>query len=260
MAVSKRLRYEILRRDNHACRYCGGVAPDVVLTVDHVTPTALGGSDAPENLVAACRDCNSGKTSVSPDAPLVADVSQKAVEWGAAIARWNALQATRRIDRDDYVEVFDQAWHRWRHGAADDRKAVPRPPDWEVTIWQFFETGLPVEELEDAVKVACGNSKLKLESIFRYMCGVVWRKVEQMHTGARDLVGEPDSDEADAEEQEVERAWFEHQMEIHHQAGFQQAMDHLEFADIATRVYLWRHVDGLRAKTDHYNPPRGAVA
>jgi 5-methylcytosine-specific restriction endonuclease McrA len=38
MAVSKRTRYEVLRRDNHACRYCGGIAPDVILTVDHVTP------------------------------------------------------------------------------------------------------------------------------------------------------------------------------------------------------------------------------
>ena len=28
MAVSKRLRYEILRRDNHTCRYCGASAPD----------------------------------------------------------------------------------------------------------------------------------------------------------------------------------------------------------------------------------------
>ena len=57
MPVSKRLRYEILRRDNHACRYCGGTAPDVVITVDHVVPVALGGSDDAGNLVAACKDC-----------------------------------------------------------------------------------------------------------------------------------------------------------------------------------------------------------
>lgn len=40
MAVSKRLRYEILRRGNHTCRYCGASAPDVPLRVDHVTLTA----------------------------------------------------------------------------------------------------------------------------------------------------------------------------------------------------------------------------
>lgn len=64
MTVSKRLRFEILRRDNHACRYCGGVAPDATITVDHVVPVALGGSDDPSNLVAACKDCNAGKSSV----------------------------------------------------------------------------------------------------------------------------------------------------------------------------------------------------
>jgi 5-methylcytosine-specific restriction endonuclease McrA len=68
MTVSKRARYEVLRRDNHTCRYCGGKAPDVALTVDHVTPVALGGTDGPGNLVAACRDCNAGKAASHPDA------------------------------------------------------------------------------------------------------------------------------------------------------------------------------------------------
>ncbi|MFF8482376.1 HNH endonuclease [Streptomyces antibioticus] len=63
MAVSKRLRYEIFRRDNHTCRYCGASAPNVPLRVDHVTPVALGGSDKPENLVTSCEPCNSGKSS-----------------------------------------------------------------------------------------------------------------------------------------------------------------------------------------------------
>ncbi|MEJ7724319.1 MAG: hypothetical protein WKF64_08445 [Ilumatobacteraceae bacterium] len=34
--ISRRLRFEILRRDGHTCRYCGARAPDVPLTVDHV--------------------------------------------------------------------------------------------------------------------------------------------------------------------------------------------------------------------------------
>jgi hypothetical protein len=236
MAVSKRLRYEILRRDNHACRYCGGVAPDVVLTVDHVTPTALGGSDAPDNLVAACKDCNSGKTSVSPDSPLVADIAQKAVEWGAAIERWNAIQSFRRDEREDYVETFDQAWHRWQYGPADDRKHVPRPPDWEVTIWQFFETGLPMEELEDAVKIACSNSKLQLDSIFRYLCGVVWKKVEKMHAGARAMVDQPPAMEDEDGEPTKD-----------YQDGWDEGYDYFSVTDIPHRV-LMNVVEGTNAR------------
>lgn len=71
--IPKRLRYEVLRRDRHTCRYCGASAPDVRLTVDHVLPRVLGGTNDPTNLVTACADCNSGKTSIHPDSPLVAE-------------------------------------------------------------------------------------------------------------------------------------------------------------------------------------------
>jgi len=84
MAVSKRLRYEILRRDNHACRYCGATAPGVKLNVDHVIPQALGGSDKPDNLVTACADCNAGKTSSMPNAMPVQDVDQRTFRQAAA--------------------------------------------------------------------------------------------------------------------------------------------------------------------------------
>lgn len=87
MAVSKRLRYEILRRDNHACRYCGAAAPDAKLNVDHVIPQALGGKDKPENLVTACTDCNAGKTSSMPNAMVVADVDQETFRQAAEQVR-----------------------------------------------------------------------------------------------------------------------------------------------------------------------------
>ena len=60
-SLSLRTRFEILKRDNSTCRYCGAKAPDVVLHVDHVHPVALGGKNELENLVTSCRDCNAGK-------------------------------------------------------------------------------------------------------------------------------------------------------------------------------------------------------
>ena len=81
MPVSKRLRYEVLRRDNYTCRYCGAFAPQAVLEVDHVTPRKHGGKDAPENLVAACQDCNRGKSAALPEHWLTAEIEQTAREW-----------------------------------------------------------------------------------------------------------------------------------------------------------------------------------
>ncbi len=81
MAITKRARYETLRRDGYACRYCGAKAPDVILTVDHVVPVALGGTDALSNLAAACGSCNTGKSSSNPDDSLVTDVANDAQLW-----------------------------------------------------------------------------------------------------------------------------------------------------------------------------------
>lgn len=60
-SLSPRLRFEILKRDNHTCRYCGAKAPNVALHVDHVRPIANGGGNGLENLVTACSTCNAGK-------------------------------------------------------------------------------------------------------------------------------------------------------------------------------------------------------
>ena len=74
MSISKRLRYQVLRRDNYTCRYCGAFAPVAVLVIDHVTPRKHGGQDMMENLVTACEDCNSGKSASLPEPWLVREL------------------------------------------------------------------------------------------------------------------------------------------------------------------------------------------
>lgn len=51
-------RREVLRRDNHACQYCGSTKK---LTIDHVIPRSKGGQHTWDNVVAACERCNSLK-------------------------------------------------------------------------------------------------------------------------------------------------------------------------------------------------------
>jgi hypothetical protein len=72
-AIGARLRFEILRRCNFACYYCGIPAAMGVkqLHIDHVIPVDLGGTNDPWNLVAACWDCNAGKTNGVPSDKLI---------------------------------------------------------------------------------------------------------------------------------------------------------------------------------------------
>jgi len=58
----KRVRLQVLARDEWICRYCQQDAT----TVDHIIPIHKGGDPvALDNLVAACRSCNSSKGSRS---------------------------------------------------------------------------------------------------------------------------------------------------------------------------------------------------
>ena len=58
----KRVRLQVLARDGYTCYYCGQDAT----TVDHVIPIAKGGDPINmDNMVAACRRCNSSKGSRS---------------------------------------------------------------------------------------------------------------------------------------------------------------------------------------------------
>lgn len=188
MAVSKRLRYEILRRDNHTCRYCGGTAPTVPLRVDHVTPVALGGTDEPTNLVTSCEPCNSGKSSATVDSALVADVSDDALRWAAAMTQAAANLQELEKPKDEYRDAFLAEWNRW-HLGKDDTKTVELPVDWKLSIERFRVAGIPVWMWADIVDIGMANQKVKPENTFKYCCGIAWNRVDELHSEAGRIVG-----------------------------------------------------------------------
>lgn len=200
MSASKRMRFEVLRRDNHTCRYCGRGAPEVKLTIDHVVPEALGGQDVPENLVAACEDCNSGKTSIAPGSPLVDDVRQEAIRWSAALQEAARL---RRSERFKLLAVGDhfvcEIWEKFYFGADEESGLpAPLPADWRETVERFWAAGLPWEDIESAVRLAMGNGKVLLDDKFRYFCGVCWRMIAEMQETALQIVETFEEPEAPA--------------------------------------------------------------
>lgn len=61
--ISKKLRFEVFKRDFFTCQYCGRMAPDVVLEIDHINPVKNRGTNSILNLITSCFDCNRGKGS-----------------------------------------------------------------------------------------------------------------------------------------------------------------------------------------------------
>lgn len=172
MAVTKRMRFEVLRRDKFQCQYCGAKPPEAELHIDHVTPVALGGTDKPNNLVTACRDCNTGKASIQPDSPLVEAVSEKAQAYALAMRDHMTRFRASIEEFGDYEQEFLAEWRSWTSTATKNH--VPLPPDYKLSLFQWMRLGIPHEVFQLAIPKAMVKDKLRGEfGRFSYMAGIV---------------------------------------------------------------------------------------
>jgi len=188
MAVSKRLRAEILMRDSSTCRYCH--ATDSPLTIDHVVPTALGGTDDPTNLVAACKDCNAGKSSMNPDGTTVAQVSDDAVRWAAAMHQAAERYIASRQEADALCNHIYDHWESQNGGYRRGRAQLP--DDFENSVDQWIRAGAPLRLIEEAINVAMRNKLVDSWNVWRYACGVVWTRIGQMQEEAKAVLTPPE--------------------------------------------------------------------
>lgn len=195
MPISRRLRFEILRRDNYTCRYCGASptsSSDVVLEVDHVIPTTLGGNDDPRNLTVACADCNAGKSSVPADAPLVDDVDATAMLFAKAVERAAEIhRAQRQADKDaddTLTSSFRAHWNPYKD-VGDD--VIPLPDGWQRTVIGYANAGLNHDDLVANIAIAM-RSRASHADVFRYFCGVCRKVIAQRHELARRLIEDGD--------------------------------------------------------------------
>lgn len=183
MAISKRLRYEILRRDNHACRYCGRSAPEVKLTIDHVVPKALGGDDVPSNLVAACTDCNGGKSSIQPDSAVVEDVQSDAIRWANAMAQVADIRRQEHNHVEEINSWFNMIWCGWT-----DWRGDTFPAYFGNSIIEFIDAGLVRSEIEELLGVAMRAKHVRGEDKWKYFCGCCWKRVQKNHEMAAQIL------------------------------------------------------------------------
>lgn len=60
-------RFNVFLRDKWQCQYCGGHFKTNELTFDHVIPRSKGGRTSWDNIVSACRCCNTRKGNKLPE-------------------------------------------------------------------------------------------------------------------------------------------------------------------------------------------------
>lgn len=127
-SISKRVRFEVFKRDSFKCQYCGKAAPDVVLHVDHILPVSKGGDAEILNLITACLDCNAGKSDVelSDDAAIkkqqrqLEELNEKREQLEMLVA-WRKELASIT---EDSVTAAHEAWGRAARGWSPNEKGL----------------------------------------------------------------------------------------------------------------------------------------
>lgn len=138
-AISKRMRFEVLKRDAFTCQYCGKQPPDTILHMDHIKPVSKGGKNSLLNLVTSCVDCNLGKSDkeLSDDSAIKKQQSQLSamaekksqiemmIEWRESLLDADEL-LTDSVEAliNKYLDDHDK--HVSEHGKPLIRKAVKK--------------------------------------------------------------------------------------------------------------------------------------
>ncbi|MHB0965547.1 MAG: HNH endonuclease [Bellilinea sp.] len=166
--LSKKMRFDVFKRDGFQCQYCGSTPPSVVLEVDHIHPVSKGGKNRTDNLITSCFECNRGKAAglldVAPQS--VADKTIVIAEKMAQLKAFERLQrAKRKAEEQSIDEVEDVFSSHFEGFTFKDR--------FRESVRIFLQK-MTVYEVMDAMTRACGKVGEK-EGALRYFCGTCWK-------------------------------------------------------------------------------------
>ncbi len=179
MAISKKQRFEIFKRDDFTCQYCGKTPPEITLEVDHINPKSRKGKDDINNLLTACFDCNRGKGKV----PLGNIPNTLAINLGilkekeSQLKEYNKFLAEieKRIQADinEIDEIYISYFPKWQ--LSDRFKSVSL---------KRFLTLLPKQIIVEAMHLACAKMLRNAEDdssteAINYFCGICWNKIKE---------------------------------------------------------------------------------
>jgi len=181
--ASKRMRFEVFKRDGFRCQYCGRTPPDVVLEVDHIIPKATGGQDTIHNYITACVDCNRGKGSTKLDSvPVgVQDNLTQLRDKRRQLKAYNKFLQDLQEETENAIEQVDAVFHRYF-------------PNYELSAsfrnntLKRFLSYLPSTKIKEAIENACsqfsnmGTDEWITNRAIKYFCGICWNWIRNPET------------------------------------------------------------------------------
>lgn len=170
VALSKKQRFDVFKRDMFACQYCGATPPAVVLEVDHIYPVAEGGKNSIHNLVTACFDCNRGKGAglLSSLPESLADKAALLAEKLAQLKAFDRLVKSKRKHEEKQIDEVQDAFQAHFNAAfsVKFRESV-----------RLFVQRLPSHVVAGYMHIACSRIKDR-EDAAKYFCGMCWKTIK----------------------------------------------------------------------------------
>lgn len=171
MSLSKKLRFEVFKRDSFKCQYCGAMPPVVVLEVDHIIPVSKSGTDDIDNLITSCFDCNRGKSNrdltTLPQSTIekTEQLIEREEQYAAYKEILSKIKARQAEEIDAIDEIYNQYFPEWCLGERFKNGTLP-----------IFLKSLGFEKVEDAMHKACARMFDDNKAI-KYFCGICWNKI-----------------------------------------------------------------------------------
>lgn len=177
MALTKKKRFEVFKRDGFQCMYCGNAPPDVILEVDHIVPTSKGGEDELNNLLTACFGCNRGKSNIPLDkAPsALAENLEVLKQKEEQLREYNKYVAKLRRQQNKQISLILSAFDEY-----DSEKGISTLLE-RSSLTRFLSL-LPLPEILDAIDCAFrkfDKRGVRPSQVVRYFYGVCWAKVRE---------------------------------------------------------------------------------
>lgn len=170
-AISKKLRFDVFKRDGFSCQYCGATPPGVMLHVDHIHPVSLGGTNAIDNLITSCEPCNLGKGAASLTS-IPESIGHKAevlAEKMAQVKAFNRLIKAKEKQAEKVVDEVEAAFREY-HPTYEFSNGYRR------SVRNFSEQ-IPAHMLVQYMHIACCRINSVADAT-KYFCGICWKQIK----------------------------------------------------------------------------------
>lgn len=175
--ASRKIRFEVFKRDGFTCQYCGRTPPAVVLELDHIIPKSEGGPDNIDNYITACFDCNRGKGKHKLDIiPPEGDAKLKLLkEKRAQLKAFNRLIEKQESQYNEAIASINDVF-------TDSFPGLTTKDRFSQTTIKRFVHLLPVAKIKEAMALACSTKPDKPEDALKYFCGICWNWIKKPET------------------------------------------------------------------------------